>query len=50
MLALVIGVDALMMEFEGFGAAMLIVLVLCWDVLFVMVDRLLGLPLGRRKR
>ncbi len=49
-LMLLIGADAVAAEFEGFGAVMMAVLVVFWDVLFVLVDRLLGLPLGARKR
>ena len=49
LLMLVMGVDAVMAEFEGTGW-LLIVTVILWDVLFVLVDRLLGKNLRKRKK
>ena len=48
---LLIGGQAMAAEFGGFGLWMLAVLVALWDVLFLLVDRLLGLtPAMGRKR
>lgn len=48
LLMMVMGVDAVMAEFEG-AAWLLVLTVLLWDVLFVLVDRLLGMELRRKK-
>lgn len=50
LLMLVMGSAALMAEFGEMGTAVLAILVIAWDVLFVLVDRLLGLPLTNKKR
>ena len=49
LLMLVLGVEAVMAEYEGAGMWLLAVTVLMWDVLFLLVDRLLGGKLERRK-
>ena len=45
----VLGMEELMAEFQEMGVVMTVVMVLFWDVLFLMVDRLLGMKI-RRKR
>lgn len=48
-LALVMGVDALLAEFDG-AVWLLVFAVILWDVLFLLVDRLLlGKRIGRRR-
>ena len=49
LLMLVMGVDAVMAEFEG-ARWLLVLTVILWDVLFVLVDRLLGLDLRKKKK
>ena len=45
----VLGMEELMAEFQEMGVVMTVVMVLFWDVLLLMVDRLLGMKI-RRKR
>ena len=48
LLMLVVGVDAVMAEYEG-AEWLLMLTVILWDVLFVLVDRLLGSRLEKKK-
>ena len=43
------GMDQLTEEFSGMGIAMTLVLLILGNVVFFMLDRLLGMPLRRRK-
>lgn len=49
-LMFVLGSGELAAEFAEMGTVFVAVLILLWDLLFVLVDRLLGLPLNRRKK
>ena len=49
LLMMVIGAEAVLAEYEGAGIWLLAVTVILWDVLFLLVDRLLGSRLKRRK-
>lgn len=48
LLLFVMGVESVQADFEGMGTVMLVVLVLVWDFLFLMVDRLLGMKFKRK--
>lgn len=50
LLLLVLGGAELLEEFRKDGPILIAVMILLWDVLFVLVDRLLGQRLGRRKK
>lgn len=47
LLMILMGMDVVMMEFGG-AAWLLVVAVLMWDLLFLLVDRLLGIGLRRK--
>jgi hypothetical protein len=49
LLTAVMGVEAVLGEYTGPGLWLLAVTVILWDVMLLMVDRLLGRPLRRRK-
>lgn len=48
LLLFVMGVESVQADFEGMGTVMLVILVLVWDFLFLMVDRLLGMKFKRK--
>ena len=48
LLMMVMGVDAVMAEYEG-AVWLLVLTVVLWDVLFLLVDRLLGMRFRKRK-
>ena len=50
LLMLILGMEAMMVEFQGAGIWLLAVTVVLWDVMLLMTDRLLGMKLKRRRK
>lgn len=48
LLLAVIGLETLQAEFQGMGAAAMFLLLVVWDFLFLMVDRLLGMKYRKK--
>ena len=44
------GMEALLAEFREMGVVVTVLMLFAWNVLFLMVDRLLGTPLKRRRK
>lgn len=49
LLMMVIGAEVLLAEYQGVGVWLLAVTVILWDVLFVLVDRMLGMKFRGKK-
>lgn len=50
LLMFVLGMNELLAEFRQMGAVLTVIMVAVWDLLFLMVDRLLSMPLRKRRK
>lgn len=49
LMTLVFGMDQVMAEFREMGTVLMVIMVVLWDFIFLATDRILGMPLGKRK-